>query len=191
MWIRQLDERLQKEFKKYLNVRGVNEELSDYMLDILEVKERREYQRWLQSVEEVHKKVNYNHEEFLASQLLQRFTHDTSCKGALKMEGYITCSQTEDCHWPSTKFYGYLWMLLMVCTCILFPHNLSWGWHPKIHSIFVLRKHGKLQILPLFSILWRISFPTVWNTVEHFWLHKYTPAYYRFFFQLDRQSSWY
>ena len=50
MWIRQLDERLQKEFKKYLNVRGVNEELSDYMLDILEVKERREYQRWLQSV---------------------------------------------------------------------------------------------------------------------------------------------
>ena len=53
MWIRQLDERLQKEFKKYLNVRGVNEEHSDYMLDIWKSRNAgREYQRWLQSVEE-------------------------------------------------------------------------------------------------------------------------------------------
>ena len=48
---RQLDEHLQRQFKKYLDARGINEDLSNYLLDLLEDKEQREYQRWLQNVE--------------------------------------------------------------------------------------------------------------------------------------------
>jgi complement component 1 Q subcomponent-binding protein len=47
----QLDEQLQRQFKKYLDARGVNEELANYLLDLLEDKEQREYQRWLHNVE--------------------------------------------------------------------------------------------------------------------------------------------
>lgn len=48
---RQLDEQLQRQFKKYLDARGINEDLSNYLLDLLEDKEQREYQRWLHNVE--------------------------------------------------------------------------------------------------------------------------------------------
>ncbi|XP_024390704.1 uncharacterized protein At2g39795, mitochondrial [Physcomitrium patens] len=47
----QLDEQLQRQFKRYLDARGINEDLSNYLLDLLEDKEQREYQRWLRNVE--------------------------------------------------------------------------------------------------------------------------------------------
>lgn len=56
VWCRQLDEQLQRQFKKYLDARGVNEELANYLLDLLEDKEQREYQRWLHNVEAFIKK---------------------------------------------------------------------------------------------------------------------------------------
>ena len=122
MWIRQLDERLQKEFKKVPQcTRG---QWGTFRLHVGYLRSRgtTRVATVVAKCWRVHKKVIHKHEEFLVSQLLHRFTHDTSCKVAPKMEGYITCSQTEDCQGPPTEFYGrYLWMLLMVCTCTRFP----------------------------------------------------------------------
>ncbi|CAK9275837.1 unnamed protein product [Sphagnum jensenii] len=46
-----LDESLQKQFERYLDARGINGELSNYLLDLLEDKEEREYIRWLRNIE--------------------------------------------------------------------------------------------------------------------------------------------
>ena len=133
MWIRQLDERLQKEFKKVPQcTRG---QWGTFRLHVEYLRSRgtTRVATVVAKCWRVHKKVIHKHEEFLVSQLLHRFTHDTSCKVAPKMEGYITCSQTEDCQGPPTEFYGrYLWMLLMVCTCTRFPIILVGAWHPTI-----------------------------------------------------------
>ncbi|CAK9228961.1 unnamed protein product [Sphagnum troendelagicum] len=51
-----LDETLQKQFEKYLDARGINGELSNYLLDLLEDKEQREYIRWLKNIESFIKK---------------------------------------------------------------------------------------------------------------------------------------
>jgi complement component 1 Q subcomponent-binding protein len=56
LYFRSLDETLQKQFEKYLDERGINGELSNYLLDLLEDKEQREYIRWLKNIESFVKK---------------------------------------------------------------------------------------------------------------------------------------
>jgi complement component 1 Q subcomponent-binding protein len=48
---RTLDESLQKQFERYLDARGIDGELSNYLLDLLEDKEEREYIQWLRNIE--------------------------------------------------------------------------------------------------------------------------------------------
>jgi complement component 1 Q subcomponent-binding protein len=48
---RALDESFQKQFERYLDARGINGELSNYLLDLLEDKQEREYIRWLRNIE--------------------------------------------------------------------------------------------------------------------------------------------
>jgi complement component 1 Q subcomponent-binding protein len=53
---RSLDENLQKQFKKFLEARGIDGNLADYLSDLMEDKEKREYSRWLQNIEAFVKK---------------------------------------------------------------------------------------------------------------------------------------
>ncbi|CAK9191730.1 unnamed protein product [Sphagnum troendelagicum] len=51
-----LDENLQNQFKKFLEARGIDGNLADYLSDLMEDKEKREYSRWLQNIEAFVKK---------------------------------------------------------------------------------------------------------------------------------------
>lgn len=48
----ELDERLQTEFVKYLETRGINSELGEYLRHLIFDKEQREYMLWLKKVKE-------------------------------------------------------------------------------------------------------------------------------------------
>ncbi|KAJ7567756.1 hypothetical protein O6H91_01G005600 [Diphasiastrum complanatum] len=47
----ELDEELQKQFQRFLESRGVNEELGHFLMQYMPEKERQEYVRWLKNVE--------------------------------------------------------------------------------------------------------------------------------------------
>ena len=46
----ELDDKLQQEFANYLHERGVNEELGNYLIALVNDKEEQEYKRWLGNV---------------------------------------------------------------------------------------------------------------------------------------------
>ncbi|XP_002989311.2 uncharacterized protein At2g39795, mitochondrial [Selaginella moellendorffii] len=52
----ELDENLQKQFTKYLEARGINEELCNFLVNYMPEKERQEYIRWLEKIEKFVKK---------------------------------------------------------------------------------------------------------------------------------------
>ncbi|KAJ7534481.1 hypothetical protein O6H91_02G049300 [Diphasiastrum complanatum] len=47
----ELDEELQKQFQRFLEARGINEDLCDFLMKFMPEKERQEYVRWLKNVE--------------------------------------------------------------------------------------------------------------------------------------------
>ena len=46
----ELDDKLQEEFAAFLLERGINNELGDYLITLVNDKEEQEYRRWLENV---------------------------------------------------------------------------------------------------------------------------------------------